>query len=421
MQPFLYCLANPGTRAWASKYGFQAMQDLVHCPSYVRTLVPFTVPANPNLPPALSKLTSKVELSSVSLLKSRAIPGSQDSLALHRQMLLDMLGNAVTTTPDKSPPRRLSRKQAPLADSRSGMNFGNESSSVASSSVKVVDPAFANTRANSRKPATVIDVGATFNPSQHRVTTRVLLSAWCLPIESSVALRQHNAAVLLGAADAYIFDSPDNEETTVSQRFSRKAFVQQLLRKSLSVLAHIGAFRLAESRLFTSDPAAKDLPFDPLWLTLPALVSMAWCVNVLTTTIKNNQVTSYLLDWHRIARAMDPIEEAFFPAYVPAFFHNAAIIQAIRSGSFTSGHCLLAMDHLSDFLTPFHFIASVDNTGAVVIPSSGLSVFLHDHHCPKSWFGCCTVFLRIQRSTLTFLRTRRRSCFVPRLRVFSCK
>jgi hypothetical protein len=93
----------------------------------------------------------------------------------------------------------------------------------------------------------------------------------------------------LGAADAYVFDSPDDEETTVSQRFSRKAFVQQSLRKSLSVLAHIGAFRLpAESRLFASDPAAKDLPFDPLWLTLPGLVSMAWCANVLNSTIKNN-------------------------------------------------------------------------------------------------------------------------------------
>jgi len=59
MQPFLYCLAHPDTRAWASKYGFQAMQDLVPCPSYVRTLVSFTVPANPNPPPSLSKLTSK--------------------------------------------------------------------------------------------------------------------------------------------------------------------------------------------------------------------------------------------------------------------------------------------------------------------------------------------------------------------------
>jgi len=68
---------------------------------------------------------------------------------------------------------------------------------------------------------------------------------------------------------------------------------------------------------------------------------------------------------------MDPIEGAFFPAFVPAFFHNAAFIQAY--GSFTSGHRLLAMDQLPDSLTPFHFIASVDNNGAVVIPSLGLS------------------------------------------------
>ena len=105
MQPFLYRLAHAGTLAWASKYGFQAMQDLVHCPSNVRTLVSFTVPANPNLPPSLSKLTSKAELSSVSSPKSRATSGSQVSLAIRCQILLSMLGNAITTTPDKSPQR----------------------------------------------------------------------------------------------------------------------------------------------------------------------------------------------------------------------------------------------------------------------------------------------------------------------------
>ena len=121
------------------------------------------------------------------------------------------------------------------------------------------------------------------------MATRLLVSVWCLPIESSGALRQHDAALLLGAADAYIFDSPDDEVTTVSQRFSCNAFVQQSLQKSLSVLAHIGAFRIpAKCRLFASDPAAKDLQFDPLWLTLPGLVSMAWCVNVLNTSVKNN-------------------------------------------------------------------------------------------------------------------------------------
>jgi len=56
---------------------------------------------------------------------------------------------------------------------------------------------------------------------------------------------------------------------------------------------------------------------------------------------------------------MDPIEGAFFPAFAQAF--NAAIVQAIWSGNFTSGHRLLAMDQLSDSLTPFHFIASVDD------------------------------------------------------------
>jgi hypothetical protein len=170
MQLFLYRLAHPDTLAWASKYGFQAMQDLVHCLSYVRTLVSFTVPADPNLPPSLSKLTSKVELSSVSSPKIRATPGSQDSLAIRCQMLLSMLGNGITTTPDKSPQRRSSRKQAPSADFRSGMvlDFGKEAPSVTSSSVKVVDPPPAHTRADSKKPAAVPNaITATFNPSQH--------------------------------------------------------------------------------------------------------------------------------------------------------------------------------------------------------------------------------------------------------------
>jgi len=54
--------------------------------------------------------------------------------------------------------------------------------SVTLSSVKVVDPPPAHTRANSKKPAAVPNaITATFNPSQHRVTTRLLVTAWCLP------------------------------------------------------------------------------------------------------------------------------------------------------------------------------------------------------------------------------------------------
>jgi len=115
------------------------------------------------------------------------------------------------------------------------LDFGKESSSVASSSVKVVDPPPANPRANSRKPAAVKEAGATFNPSQHRVTTRVLVSAWCLPSESSVALRQHDAAVLANAADASIFDSPDDELVTGYKRGTfeeRSARTESLPRQS---------------------------------------------------------------------------------------------------------------------------------------------------------------------------------------------
>ena len=49
-------------------------------------------------------------------------------------------------------------------------------------------------------------------------------------------------AVLAGAADAYILNSPDDKETTVSQRFSRKAFVQQSLRSCCRSSPTLGRF-----------------------------------------------------------------------------------------------------------------------------------------------------------------------------------
>jgi len=67
MQPFLYCLAHPGTATWASRCGFQAMQSLDTCPSYVRVLAAFKVPADPHLEPSLSRLTQKAELAGLQL------------------------------------------------------------------------------------------------------------------------------------------------------------------------------------------------------------------------------------------------------------------------------------------------------------------------------------------------------------------
>jgi hypothetical protein len=59
MQPFLYCLAQPATLAWASKYGFATMQNLSQCPSYIRALESFNVPALAGSAPSLSHLTKK--------------------------------------------------------------------------------------------------------------------------------------------------------------------------------------------------------------------------------------------------------------------------------------------------------------------------------------------------------------------------
>ena len=130
MQPFLYCLAHPGTAAWASRYGFQAMQSLDTCPSYVRVLAAFKVPADPHLEPSLSRLTQKAELAGLQLpdRAPRAPPDDLiDSAALQRQALLKLLGTSAPT-PDKSPGRLSSLKKTRLADAppRKALDFGAE-------------------------------------------------------------------------------------------------------------------------------------------------------------------------------------------------------------------------------------------------------------------------------------------------------
>jgi len=73
---------------------------------------------------------------------------------------------------------------------------------------------------------------------------------------------------------------------------------------------------------------------------------------------------------------MDPIEGAFFPAYVPAFFHNAAIIHQwplpTRNGP------AAGLSHT----VPLHCVGRRQWRGGY--PLIGVFRHIHGHHCPKS-------------------------------------
>jgi hypothetical protein len=99
-----------------------------------------------------------------------------------------------------------------------------------------------------------------------------------------------------------------------------------------------------------------------------------WAVNILATAVTSSQISSFLLDRHRIARSMDALEGSFFTAFDPSFFQNEHVLKALKSGSFTSGHRLTSADHLSDSITPLHFFASITSTdGGFIMPLAGLS------------------------------------------------
>ena len=55
----MHCLAQLATLAWASKYGFATMQNLSQCPSYIRALESFDVPASAAKAPSMCHLTQK--------------------------------------------------------------------------------------------------------------------------------------------------------------------------------------------------------------------------------------------------------------------------------------------------------------------------------------------------------------------------
>jgi hypothetical protein len=86
-------------------------------------------------------------------------------------------------------------------------------------------------------------------------------------VETSFSLRELDSQL---PALSFVFEAPDNEEAQVAQRFDRKRFVSQALSTPFTVLAHLGAIRPSEGlRLYSTDPAAADRPFDSAWLTLP--------------------------------------------------------------------------------------------------------------------------------------------------------
>jgi hypothetical protein len=112
MQPFLYCLAQPATLAWASKYGFATMQNLSQCPSYIRALESFNVPALAGSAPSLTHLTKKTTT------VGHRSPGDQgsavsgsESFRAQREAMMQLLG-VENSSPSKSTLRKLSQKQS---------------------------------------------------------------------------------------------------------------------------------------------------------------------------------------------------------------------------------------------------------------------------------------------------------------------
>jgi hypothetical protein len=128
-------------------------------------------------------------------------------------------------------------------------------------------------------------------------------------------------------AASFVFDAPDEEEAQVAQRFNRRQFGLQALSTPFTVLAHLGAIRPPEGlRLYSTDPVAKDCPFDPAWLTLPELVSTAWSVNVPNPAAANaGQVSNYLLTRHRLARFAGPVPGSFYPNFNSEFFLHSLV------------------------------------------------------------------------------------------------
>jgi len=191
MQPFLYCVAQPATLAWASKYGFATMQNLSQCPSYVRALESFDVPASAGTAPSISHLTKEA-----TTVGGRS-PGDRgtaalalDSIQEQRASLMRLLG-VTSSSPSKSPLRKSSKKQSRCSHVGRALEYGEaedapDDVSKLPSQVEVIDveKEQACTTVNEPPTRTSLPVPtgeATFNPTMPRTAKRTSLSSWCLP------------------------------------------------------------------------------------------------------------------------------------------------------------------------------------------------------------------------------------------------
>jgi hypothetical protein len=98
----MHCLAQLATLAWASKYGFATMQNLSQCPSYIRALESFDVPASAAKAPSMSHLTQKnTTVGGRSPGNQGTATSASDSFQEQQASLMRLLG-VTASSPSKS-------------------------------------------------------------------------------------------------------------------------------------------------------------------------------------------------------------------------------------------------------------------------------------------------------------------------------
>ena len=157
-----------------------------------------------------------------------------------------------------------------------------------------------------------------------------MLSRWSLPIEFEQALQYADAAL---PPDAYLFVPPDDDNAAIPTRFDRKRLLQLSLKKAYAAL------RLPDhSILFPATPeGAKELSFDPIWLTTAGLVGASWHTNVLAAPVSVLSTSSLLTTCHRQARACPCSPGAFYRDIDATFLCSPTVLKALQSGNFAGG------------------------------------------------------------------------------------
>ena len=200
------------------------MQSLSQCPSYVRALESFDVPALAGSAPSLTHLTKKATT------VSGRSPGDQGSAAsasesfrAQREAMMLLLGVAASS-PSKSPLRKSSKKQSRRSHVGRALDYGEgeddpDDVSKLPSPAEVINVDKAKARTPAKEPPTQTSLpppaaNATFNPTMLRATKRASLSSWCPPIETSFSLRELDSQ-LPGAS--FVLEAPDEEEAQVVQ------------------------------------------------------------------------------------------------------------------------------------------------------------------------------------------------------------